>query len=136
MDSLKDVISKEKTAFVAVLGYLAKLDGFTEDESDFINDIASIYGLSQKELEEASKNRDEEETLKILSYITTPSTQLELIRELFFLGYADGNLSNNEVIFVSKVGEALGISVDTIERISDWVIRGIEWEEEGAEIFS
>lgn len=135
MDSLDD-LAKERVAFVATLGFLAALDGVTEDEASFINDIASIYGLSEQELAKAVAKKSEADIFAILKYITTPSTKLELIRELFFLGYADGNLSTEEVLFVSKVGESLGVPVDMIERISDWVIRGIEWEEEGAEIFA
>ena len=135
MDSLDD-LAKERVAFVATLGFLAALDGVTEDEASFINDIASIYGLSEQELAKAVAKKSEADIFAILKYITTPSAKLELIRELFFLGYADGNLSTEEVLFVSKVGESLGVPVDMIERISDWVIRGIEWEEEGAEIFA
>ncbi len=31
---------------------------------------------------------------------------------------------------------ALNIPLEKMEQISNWVIRGIEWEEEGANIFS
>ena len=60
---------------------------------------------------------------------------LVLIREMFYLGYEDGDLSDSEIVFISKVGIALNISIDKMEEISSWVIRGIEWEEEGDEIF-
>ena len=55
---------------------------------------------------------------------------------MFYLGYEDGDLSDSEILFISKVGMALNIPLEKMEQISNWVIRGIEWEEEGAEIFS
>ena len=55
---------------------------------------------------------------------------------MFYLGYEDGDLSDPEILFISKVGMALNIPLEKMEQISNWVIRGIEWEEEGAEIFS
>ena len=136
MEDLKTVEAKEKATFVAILGYAARLNGLTDNEVDFINKIASDFNLTEEENKSAIKERNEIEIISILKYIVNPQTKLKLIRELFFLGYADGNLSNEEVLFVSKVANALNIPVETIEKISDWVIRGLEWEEEGQELFS
>jgi Tellurite resistance protein TerB. len=135
MDRLKTGESREKATFLATLGFAAKLDGVTQDELDFIDEIAEDFQASKDELDAAKKDRDEEAVLALLPNITNEKTKKQLLRELFFLGYADGNLSDNEVIFLSKVGNKLGIDDETIERISEWVIRGIEWEEEGQELF-
>ncbi len=135
MDRLKTGESREKATFLATLGFAAKLDGVTQDELDFIDEIAEDFQASKDELDAAKKDRDEEAVLALLPNITSEKTKKQLLRELFFLGYADGNLSDNEVIFLSKVGNKLGIDDETIERISEWVIRGIEWEEEGQELF-
>ncbi len=135
MDRLKTGESREKATFLATLGFAANLDGVTQDELDFIDEIAEDFQASKDELDAAKKDRDEEAVLALLPNITNEKTKKQLLRELFFLGYADGNLSDNEVIFLSKVGNKLGIDDETIERISEWVIRGIEWEEEGQELF-
>ena len=136
MEDLKTTEAKEKAAFVAVLGHAARINGVTDSEVEFINNVAADFELSEEELQSSAKLRDEIQTIALLKYIVNPQTKLRLIRELFFLGYADGNLSNEEVLFVSEVGNALNVPVDTIEKISDWVIRGIEWEEEGEELFA
>ncbi len=136
METLKDTEAREKAVFVAVLAHAAQINGVTDSEVEFIKDIAHNFALDEVQVQKASEPRNEIETIALLKYIVNPKTKLELVRELFFLGYADGNLSNEEVLFVSKVGNALSLSIETIEKISDWVIRGIEWEEEGEEIFS
>ena len=135
MDRLKTNESREKATFLATLNFVAKLDGVTQDEITFIDEISEDFQASKDELDVAKKERDEDAILALLPNITNEKTKKELLRELFFLGYADGNLSDNEVIFLSKVGNKLGIDDETIERISEWVIRGIEWEEEGQELF-
>ena len=135
MDRLKTSESREKATFLATLNFAAKLDGVTQDEIIFIDEIAEDFKASKDEPDVAKKERDEDAILALLPNITNEKTKKELLRELFFLGYADGNLSDNEVIFLSKVGNKLGIDDETIERISEWVIRGIEWEEEGQELF-
>jgi len=135
MDRLKTNESREKATFLATLNFAAKLDGVTQDEITFIDEISEDFQASKDELDVAKKERDEDAILALLPNITNEKTKKELLRELFFLGYADGNLSDNEVIFLSKVGNKLGIDDETIERISEWVIRGIEWEEEGQELF-
>ena len=46
-------------------------------------------------------------------------------------------LVNEKQVFLrDENGMALNIPLEKMEQISNWVIRGIEWEEEGAEIFS
>jgi len=135
MENLTSAESKEKATFMAILNFAAALDGITEDEQSFMDDIAADFEATAEELAVAKEARDEAAVLALLSNITDESTKKKLLRELFFLGYADGNLSDEEVVFISKVGNALGMPDELIERISEWVIRGIEWQEEGEDLF-
>ena len=91
--------------------------------------------MSKNDARETIKLRTDDEVLDAVKTITNKGLALVLIREMFYLGYEDGDLSDAEIIFISKVGMALGISIDKMEEISSWVIRGLEWEEEGDEIF-
>lgn len=135
MDTLANVEANEKAAFLAVLNHAAHLNGVTDAEVNFINDIADQFEVTDQEITFASQPRTEDEIIELSLYITNPKTQLNLIKELFFLGYSDGNLSDEEVIFISKLSNALGIADDVLERISQWVIQGIEWQEEGEQLF-
>lgn len=39
-----------------------------------------------------------------------------MIREMFYLGYEDGDLSDSEILFISKVGMALNIPLEKWNR--------------------
>jgi len=136
MEFFEDAPIEQRVAFLTAIAHLARADGnFDDDEKDFFIDLAKLYKLSKEEARETIKIRNDDEVLDIVKQITDKGLALVLIREMFYLGYEDGDLSDSEIVFISKVGIALNISIDKMEEISSWVIRGIEWEEEGDEIF-
>ncbi|MBR4127104.1 MAG: TerB family tellurite resistance protein [Alphaproteobacteria bacterium] len=137
MEFFEDVDLKQRIAFLATIAHLARVDGeFDGDEKQFFVDLAKLYNLTKEDAKEAIRPRSEAEALALVKTITNRGFSLVLIREMFYLGYEDGDLSDSEILFISKVGMALNIPLEKMEQISNWVIRGIEWEEEGAEIFS
>ena len=60
---------------------------------------------------------------------------MELIKEMCLLGHSDSDLTEEETLFIGHVGIALGIELDKIEQISNWVIDKIIWLEQGKVIF-
>lgn len=137
MEFFENVDLKQRIAFLGTIAHLARVDGdFDGNEKQFFVDLAKLYNLSKDDAKEAIRPRTEDEALALVKNITDPGFALVLIREMFYLGYEDGDLSDSEILFISKVGMALNIPLEKMERISNWVIRGIEWEEEGADIFS
>ena len=48
---------------------------------------------------------------------------------------ADDELSDEETALIGKVGMAMGIDLDKIEQISNWVIDRLIWLEEAKIIF-
>ena len=137
MEFFENVDLKQRIAFLGTIAHLARVDGdFDGNEKQFFVDLAKLYNLSKDDAKEAIRPRTEEEALALVKNITDPGFALVLIREMFYLGYEDGDLSDSEILFISKVGMALNIPLEKMERISNWVIRGIEWEEERADIFS
>ena len=136
MEFFEDAPLEQRVAFMTAIAHLARADGdFDDDEKDFFIDLAKLYKLSKDDARETIRLRTDDEVLAIVKKIRHKGLALVLIREMFYLGYEDGDLSDSEIIFISKVGMALNISIDKMEEISGWVIRGIEWEEEGDEIF-
>ena len=137
MEFFEHVDINQRIAFLSTIAYLARVDGeFDQDEKEFFVDLANLYMLSKDAAKEAIRPRTEPEILALVKQIEDPGLALVLIREMFYLGYEDGDLSDSEILFISKVGLALNIPIEKMEQISSWVIRGIEWEEEGADIFS
>ena len=121
---------------MAAIAYLGRLDGKLDEENEEFCDLAKTYNLSEIEIPEALHNRSESEVLSLVRQLQYPRFALILIREMFYFGYADGDLSDSKIMFISKVGLTLNIPIEKMEQISSWVIRGIELEEEGVEIFS
>ena len=60
---------------------------------------------------------------------------MELIKEMCVLAHADDELSDEETALIGKVGMAMGIDLDKIEQISNWVIGRLIWLEEAKIIF-
>ena len=137
MEFFENVDLDQRIAFLATIAHLARVDGdFDGNEKQFFVDLAKLYNLTKDDAKEAIRPRTDDDILTMVRGITDKGFALVLIREMFYLGYEDGDLSDSEILFISKVGMALNIPLEKMEKISNWVIRGIEWEEEGSELFT
>lgn len=131
--SLED---NEKKAYLEVLAFLTKADGVVdEDEKEFIAEFAGFCGMDNEETEKLFGEVPEEDILNDVKKIANKRVALELIKDMCFLAHRDENLSDEEVVFIARVGQALGITVEKIEQISKWVIDRIIWLEEEKIIF-
>lgn len=125
---------EEKIIFFKALLHLADVDGFTdENELAFIRDAAQTQGVS--DLTSLKDYADEQKILQDVKLIKNRHLALELIREMCTLSHVDNVLSDEETLFIGKVGIALGIEVEKIEQISNWVIDRIIWLEQAKLIF-
>ena len=73
--------------------------------------------------------------MKEVKIIKNRHLALELIKEMCMLSHVDNLLSDEETLFIGKVGIALGIEMEKIEQISNWVIDRIIWMEQAKYIF-
>ena len=125
---------EEKTVFFRVLFHLADSDGITdENELEFIRNTAKKQGI--EDLEELQNLTDEAKILQDVKVIKNRHLALELIREMCMLSHVDNILSDEETLFIGKVGIALGVEMEKIEQISNWVIDHIFWREQAKYIF-
>ena len=60
---------------------------------------------------------------------------LELIKEMCVLAHADDELSDQETLLIGRVGQAMGVELEKIEQISNWIIDRIIWLEQAKIIF-
>lgn len=117
MEFFENVDLKQRIAFLGTIAHLARVDGdFDGNEKQFFVDLAKLYNLSKDDAKEAIRPRTEEEALALVKTITDPGFALVLIREMFYLGYEDGDLSDSEILFISKVGMALNIPLEKMEK--------------------
>ena len=130
---LNSASAEEKIIFFKVLLHLADADGFTDkNEIPFIKEAAQAQGI---EVDSLKDFEDEAKVLEEVKIIKDRHLAMELIREMCMLSHVDNILSDEETLFIGKVGIALGIEMEKIEQISNWVIDHIFWLEQAKVIF-
>ena len=126
----------EKVVFLRVLATLARIDGnFDGDEQAFVKDIAVIFGVPQSKFDVILASLSDDELVKEVAKIKNRQAALQLIKEACLLANSDGDLSEREVVLIGRIGQAMGIELEKIEQISQWVIDRIVWLEQGKMIF-
>ena len=116
----------KRVAYLKAFTRLACADGsFDESEKLFI----------EKRVDEILNCGTDEEIIEAVKAIDNRRIALGLIRELCTLAHADDVLTDSETLFIGRVGQAMGVELDKIEQISNWVIDKIILAEEAKIIF-
>ena len=105
------------------------------DRKEFIRHVAVSFGVSSRRVDEILQIDNDEEIINAVKTIDNRRAALELIKEMCVLAHADDELSDEETALIGKVGMAMGIDLDKIEQISNWVIDRLIWLEEAKIIF-
>lgn len=133
VDSLTD---HQKEAFLKTFVKMAGADGSFDDcEKEFILKIAGSFGLDSSAIKSLFEPVDKEHLLSVLAEIKDRGAALELVKELCILAHADDELSDEEILFLGEVGQAMGVELEKIEEISQWVIDYMIWKNQGKIIF-
>lgn len=133
---IAEMSEEEKIIFLKILVSLAKADGnFDDNEKAFIKDTTIIFGLNKSYIEEILAPITKQELIQKASKITNRHAALHLIKEACLLANSDGDLSDEEIIFIGQIGQAMNIELEKIEEISQWVAERIIWQEHGKIIF-
>ena len=125
---------KQKYAFFQTLVCLSGIDGQTDDEEiAFIETLAKKQGLDDMQL--LTDFTDKKEVVDSVKIINNRRLALELVYEMCNLAHVDNVLSDAEVMFIGEIGLAMGIELEKIEQISNWVIDNIILMEKAKIIF-
>ncbi len=136
MEFAAEMTEDQRIAFMMALARLANADGKLDaDEREFIGDMAKIYGISEARIGEILDVHNDAEIIEAVKCIDNRRVALELVKEMCMLAHADNELSENETLLIGKVGLAMGVDLDKIAQISQWVIDHIIWLEEAKVIF-
>ncbi len=135
-DSIMSMTDDAKVAYLKAFTRLASADGvFDDSEKAFIKDLAERYVVPSERLPEIFAADDNEKIIEDVKQIRNRRAALELIKELCFLAHADDELTDDETLFIGRVGQAMNIELEKIEQISNWVIDKIILAEEARIIF-
>lgn len=125
-----------KVAYMKAFTRLACADGnFDDMERMFIKNLLKLYEIPFSRHEEIMNTTSDKEVLEGVKHITERKVALDLVKELCFLAHASNDFCDEETLFLGKVGQAMGVSLDKIEQISNWVIDKIILEEEAKIVF-
>ncbi|MBQ7303579.1 MAG: hypothetical protein IJW75_01495 [Alphaproteobacteria bacterium] len=131
---VKSLSQEHKTIFLNALFFLANIDGSRdEEEIKRITDLAKTYKIEQSE--QIFKETTQEQIFDDLKKLNNRRVCLELIKEMCLLGHSDSDLTDDETLFIGHAGIAMGIELEKIEQISNWIIDKIIWLEQGKIIF-
>ncbi len=125
---------RQKTVFLTCLAQLTT-EELSDDEIDYIIDLAMMCEYPEDKVELIFNPLSEAELIGMLEEIDNVILARILIRELFYLGYADAKLTDEKIVYIMTIAEKVGLTIDDVERISDWVAVGMEWEKLGDELF-
>ena len=127
---------EEKIIFLKILANLACRDGhFEDDEKELINHMTVMLNISTSQMPEILKKETLENLIEEAKHIKNRQVAMHLIKETCLLSNIDGNMSIEEVEYVGKIGLAMGLDLEKIEQISQWVIDHLIWLEEEKAIF-
>ena len=136
LEEMLKLDEETRVAYLKAFVRLACADGyFDENEKRFVKNLAKTYEISENRLGEVLNCEDEEAIIEEVKKIKNRRIALELIKELCVLVHADDVLTDEETLFIGRVGQAMGVELDKIEQISNWVIDKIILAEEAKIIF-
>ncbi len=126
---------EQKLIFLKTLVALAKADTkIDENEKDFLKGMSLVFNLPQEDID-IKHIPSEDEVVDMVKVIKDRKLAMNLIKEMCMLANFDGDMSDEEIVLIGRVGEAMGLSVDKIQDISQWVIDRIVLQERGKIIF-
>ncbi len=136
LEEMLKLDEETRVAYLKAFVRLACADGyFDENEKRFVKNLAKTYEISENRLDEVLNRGDDDTIIEEVKKIKNRRVALELIKELCILAHADDVLTDEETLFIGRVGQAMGVELDKIEQISNWVIDKIILAEEAKIIF-
>lgn len=136
LEEMLKMDEESRIAYLKAFTRLACADGnFDENEKLFIKNLAKTYQISENRIDEVLSSESDDEIIDAVKKIDSRKIALGLIKELCILAHADDVLTDNETLFIGRVGQAMGVELDKIEQISNWVIDKIILAEEAKIIF-
>lgn len=136
LEEMMSLDENVRVAYLKAFSRLASADGdFDENEKLFIKELARKYEISAERVSEVMAAENDDEVIDGVKSIQNRKVALELLKELCILAHADDELSDEETLLIGRIGQAMNVSLDKIEQISNWVIDKIILSEEAKIIF-
>jgi uncharacterized tellurite resistance protein B-like protein len=108
---------------------LAAIDGnVSAEEREYLDAVASKLGLSLAEIEKSPEAAP-------WTMIHDPTLRKLLVKDLFFVSYADGVYDPRESKFIQRIVETYQLPPSVVDDIRDFVRQGVDWIQRGEKLF-
>lgn len=127
LDILKTEEAKEN--FLKALIRVAKCDHIVKDsEKQYFYSAAQSLGMTEAGVASLADYWGDTE---IKVYFSTKQEGIFALMQIVQLCWIDDEYVETEKEEVRKIATEIGVSFDAVQKIEDWVLRGMEWTLEG-----
>lgn len=122
-----------KINFLKGLIRIAKSDG-VDDKAEimFFQQAAEAMGLQEEEIEMVTETWHTDE--KITVSFESSEEKMFFFIQAIQLCWIDNDYVENEKAEIREVAKELGISIDSIQKVEEWVYEGIVWNRKSEEL--
>ncbi len=118
---LHELDDADKILFLKTLLFCSKIDDHVNDEEiRFIKKMGQKYKVDN--VKKIFEPTTQEDLLEELTAFQNKKGALELIKNLFLLGYCDHDLTQGEIVFIGRCASSLNVSKEKTEQIAKWVV--------------
>jgi uncharacterized tellurite resistance protein B-like protein len=119
----------EKGAYLGAIASIATADRHaTEEEVDYLSQLADAAGLSQEQKEaviKAAQEISDEDTKRCLDVLKTSELKFSLVTDLIAFAKADGDYSENEKKSIAKMADYLGVNKEQFSLLDHFTDKAI-----------
>jgi uncharacterized membrane protein YebE (DUF533 family) len=123
---IRHLTQEQRAALMELLIHLAKADGKVDDiETRLLEQYAYLTGV------EACAFNNHATIKELVAPFTTPDARIAVLQELIRLSHYNNYFSDEEQSAIVDVAALMGLPMDLLAQIEDWVMEGIDWERRG-----
>lgn len=127
---------QEKEIFIKVIYVLARAnDKIEQEEINKIKNLSKLYSFSSDELKEILTSTSSDSILDEAKAITDNKKARQLIKQMFLLTNADGEISDAEIDFILEVATVIDVDLELVKEINRWVVDYLVLEDQNRLIF-
>ena len=119
----------EKGAYLGAIASIATADRqATEEEVDYLNQLAEAANLSDEQKEaviKAAQEITDEDTKRCLDVLKTSELKYSLVTDLIAFAKSDGNYSENEKQNIQKMADYLGVNKEQFSLLDHFTDKAI-----------
>ena len=123
--------ANEQRVLMELLIYMAKADGQVVDiEDEVLHQYAELVDVDFGSLN-GNLGPDE-----LIPQLEDPESRVIVLQEMLRLAHIDGLFSDDEQDAILTMAQYMGIPIDLLQKVDEWVLEGLKWVWRGEELLT